>query len=177
MRLLEMMKKAKVYFATLVSILFGGSCGDASEHSTALPDLSEATQIEYRFGDSSLPPDYHRSYTIVITEIKKSITIDSYGDTLLSRDYPNSSASFTAFKDELSKKGIAKHGEVDNGGCSGGTTESIRLYNNKECFFDAYVYHCEGSSGTLYLPAGVSDMFLQQIPEDVDSLIQSTKIN
>ncbi|MBQ8066057.1 MAG: hypothetical protein IJ200_10435 [Prevotella sp.] len=171
------MKKAKVYFATLVSILFGGSCGDASEHSTALPDLSEATQIEYRFGDTSLPPDYHRSYTITITETSKSITVDSYGDILLSRNYPNSSASFTDFKEELSKKGIAKHDKVDAGGCSGGTTESIRVCNDKECFFDAYVYHCEGAKGTLYLPAGVSDMFLQQIPEDVNSLIESTKIN
>ena len=137
-------------------------------------DWSQATKVEYRFGDASIAPSHHRSYTIAITDSSKDITIDSYGKTLLTRQYPNTPSDFHTFKEQLSKQGIYKHKDIDSGGCSGGTTEYIRLYNQDTKIFDAYVYHCSGECGNLYLPAGTADMFCKQIPDDVQMLIEST---
>lgn len=137
-------------------------------------DWSQATKVEYRFGDASIAPDYHRSYTIAITDSSKVISIEDYSNILLTREYPNTPANFQAFKEQLSKQGIAKHKEKDSGACCGGTTESIRLYKENSKIFDAYVYHCDGESGNLYLPTGTTEMFHEQIPEDIQILIDST---
>lgn len=149
------------------------STGDASDSA----DWDEATKVEYRYGDKSLPPDYHRSYTIAVSSDSVAFSVDSYGTTLLDTRYPNTPGAFNAFKDELASKGIKKHKEVDAKGCSGGYTETINLYKDDSRFFSAYVYHCSGESGTLTLPAGVASMFRRQVPEDVDSLIDSTRRN
>lgn len=155
-------------------------CGNSNNASIKVPpnpiDWEETTRIEYRFGDSSVAPDYHRSYVISITDSTKTITIDSYGHVLLTKQYPNTPSDFQAFREELSKKGIKKHKKKDSA-CSGGTSETIRLYKGEEKVFDAYVYHCSGKSGTLFLPDGTADFIRNQIPESVDSLIDSTKNN
>ena len=167
------MKDVLFYIALIVVPFFCLCCANKDILSTPV-DWDQATKIEYRYGDTSVAPDYHRSYTIAITDNSKSITIDSYGEVLLTRQYPNTSADFQAFKEQLNKQGIATHKETDSGGCSGGTTEHIRLYNEDTKFFDAYVYHCSGSYGTLTLPAGTADLFSAQIPEGVNALIKST---
>jgi len=151
----------------------GSGKGNTSDKDMFM-DWSQATKVEYRFGDASVAPDYHRSYTIAITDSSKVISIDSYGGTLLTRQYPNTPADFQSFKEQLSKQGISKHEDIDSGGCCGGTTEYIRLYKQNTKIFDAYVYHCSGERGNLYLPAGTADMFCKQIPEDVQILIDST---
>ena len=158
--------------------LFGhGGDKDASNIAVTPDMMNEVTKVEYRFGDRSVAPDYHRSYTITITDTEKAIAIESYGDVLLTKQYTNTLADFQAFKAELSTKGITKHKEKDSGGCSGGTTETLRLYKGDEMLFDAYVYHCSGESGTLSLPAGTADLIRSQIPESVRTLIESTMPN
>ena len=137
-------------------------------------DWEEITMVEYRYGDASIVPDYHRSYVITITDSMKMIAIDSYGDVVLTKQYPNSSANFQAFIDEMSEKGIKKHKEKKGDGCTGGTSETLRLYKAGEKCFDAYVYHCSDDSGTLFLPNDAADYIRKQIPESMDSLINST---
>lgn len=165
----------------LLSLLLAiASCGggnvDNGKESPAKSSLNwdEVTRIEYRYGDSSLPPEYHRSYTIAITDSEKSIVIDSYGKVVLTKKYPNTPAEFQAFRAELSQKGIKKHKEKKSDPCDGGTSETIRMYNADEMFFNAYVYHCSGESGTLVIPYGTSAFIHSQLPENVDSLIEST---
>ena len=127
-------------------------------------DWSQTTKVVYRFGDSSVAPDYHRSYTITVTKSIVSISIDSYGDVLLTWEYPFSPVKFKTFIEKLSQSGMKKRKMKDDEGCAGGRTESIRLYKQQEKFFDAYVYHCAGESGDLYLPAGTSSLFTSLIP-------------
>ena len=157
-----------------------GACGGSEKAASDMVTsamMDETTKVEYRYGDASVAPDFHRSYNISITENEKSITIDCYGDVLLTKQYSNTQAEFLAFRGELSKKGIKKHKEKYSNGCSGGTTEAIRLYKNNATLFDAYVYHCSGDNGTLFLPDGTADLIRSQIPESVESLIDSTLQN
>ena len=165
----------------LLSVVFtllgcGGSNNASKEASAHSIEWEETTKIEYRYGDSSVAPDYHRSYVITITDSTKIIAIDSYGDVLLTKQYPNTPSDFQAFKEELSKKGIKKLKKKDSA-CSGGTSETLRQYKGDDVIFDAYVYHCSGESGTLFLPDGTADLIRSQIPESIDSFINSTMQN
>lgn len=144
----------------------------SSKKATSI-DWEQATKVEYRFGDSSTHPDFHRSYTIVITADKMSITIDSYGTELLARDYPNTAEAYNAFIDKLSNTGIKKNKPKDNP-CSGGTTESLKLFKGDDCFLDGYSAWCSGEVGSLIIPNGVSQLICRQLPEDVNELSNST---
>ena len=138
-------------------------------------DWEQTTKMEYRFGDASVAPQYHRSYTISVSNSKKTITIDSYGDVLLQRQYDITTEEFLKFREAVAEKGISTHEEKEVSGCTGGKTEYVRLYKGDEMYFDAYVYHCGGEdTGTLTLPEGTSYLFRNVIPEDVNSLIDST---
>lgn len=138
-------------------------------------DWEQTTKMEYRFGDASVAPQYHRSYTISISSSQKTITIDSYGDVLLQRQYDNTAEEYQKFREAVAEKGISTHEETEVSGCTGGKTECVRLYKGDEMYFDAYMYHCGGEdTGTLTLPEGTSSLFRNIIPEDVYSLIEST---
>ena len=170
-----MVSRMNKLLSVVLALLGCWSCNTPSAVDPSGPiDWEEATMVEYRYGDSSVAPDYHRSYVITITDSTKAIAIDSYGDVLLTKQYPNSPSDFQVLKDELSEKGIKTHKEKDSDGCSGGTSETLRLYKADVRCFDAYVYHCSGESGTLFLPDDAADLIREQIPESLDSLINST---
>ena len=164
-------------FLTLAMAILCIGCTSKSlpEGGISDSDWNETTKIIYRFGDSSLPPDYHRSYTITVTEDLITVSIDSYGDELLAREFPFSAEEFQALKEKLAKSGMKKHLMKGEDGCTGGTTESVSLYKPQEKFFDAYVYHCSGDSGDLYMPAGTTELFTGLIPGGIEELIKSTR--
>lgn len=163
-------------FLPMLFAFFGCGCSEKTTTNVIITSavINEATKVEYRYGDSSLPPDYHRSYTINITENKKTISIDSYGKVLLTKEYTNTPADFQTFKEELAKTGIKKQKEKKSNACTGGTSETLRLYNTQAAYFDAYVYHCDGETGTLLMPREATQLICNQIPENLDSLINST---
>lgn len=160
-----------------ISMVISIMAGDVDDdyHISAV-EWKKTSKVEYRYLASSTPPDYHRSFTISISEDVKEITIDSYGNILLSRQYTNTPESFQDFKEALSKTGIYMHERIfDNPGCTGGTTDYFRLYNSDVCFFSGFVYHCLGENGDLYFPRGAYNLIIEQIPEKVEDLINSTR--
>lgn len=137
-------------------------------------EWDSVSKIEYRFLESSIPPQYHRSYTISISASSTTISIDCYGKELLKKKYRNTFFKFLCLKEKLSALDIYKHKEVDSKGCTGGQTEYFRLYKEDYCIFDGYVYHCKGDCGTLHLPQDVCALICDAIPTGVQSLIEST---
>lgn len=130
--------------------------------------------VEYNFNDASVAPEYHRSYTITVSEKKKTVKIHCYGDVLLSRDYDNTPEEYLAFRNELSEKGIKKLKPKKNVvPCDGGTTETLKLYKGDECYFNGYVDNCSNGS-TIVLPGSAVQLIKRQITDDIDSLINST---
>ena len=112
-------------FLSMLLALLGCGCSEKTTTNVLVtPSLiSNTTQVEYRYGDSSLPPDYHRSYTIVITAEKMNISIDSYGKVLLTKEYPNNAANFQTLLGSLAQKGIKKHQDKkESEACTGGTS-------------------------------------------------------
>lgn len=85
-------------------------------------------QIEYRFRDSSVAPQYHRSYVISITQTACHINVNSYGNTLADQTYPLSADAWE--KLNVFFKQAEPEGEYISQGLQGGKTYSI--YFHKE---------------------------------------------
>lgn len=102
--------------------------------------------IVYRFGDSSVPPPYHRSYTITVTPTHVHTVVDSYGDTVAEGESSMSEAGFARLLAvvEAAKLHNCQLPE-DNKGCTGGTSEKISWSGDAGEAFSGYIYHCAGN--------------------------------
>lgn len=75
------MRRVLVVVALGLAVLTG--CSPGLGESLQLSSLNPiTTKIEYRFNDSSVPPEHHRSYTVSAQADEASIVVDSYGDVL-----------------------------------------------------------------------------------------------
>ncbi|MCB9032388.1 MAG: hypothetical protein H6553_00965 [Chitinophagales bacterium] len=93
-------------------------------------------KVEYRYDDSSIPPEYHRSYIISVTSNKAQIVIDVYGDIILDTNFVIDTNQFTtlvtaAKQLERAKSRIRKN--VD-----GASYKGIRLYYQDEVIYNLY---------------------------------------
>jgi hypothetical protein len=68
-----------ILFLALFAMLSGI---DACRNIDGEHKMTETTikEITYHFGDASVPPNYHRSYTITVTADSVKIVVDSYGN-------------------------------------------------------------------------------------------------
>jgi len=140
--------------------------------------LKHLERFNYEFTDSSVPPPFHRSYTIAVDKDSVQLIVDSYGETLAQKEYPMPENGLEMIKTALLKHKINKaFKERKSKGCTGGTTEEISFGMPEEPnFFSARVYHCGGTDyGTL---TGDVDSFLLDIrplTPDLKEVIQSTR--
>jgi len=129
-------------------------------------------EITYRFQDASVPPEYHRSYTVTIDKGKLKITVDRYGDILAEKEYRIEKNQFEGLIASLKKNKIKRTELGGDDGCTGGTSEIISYSNLSEEIFSGTVYHCGGEDfGNL---GGNVRGFAQDIKEivpDVKKLI------
>ena len=130
-------------------------------------------KVEFRYGDCSVPPRYHRSYTISITSNEKTLVVDCYGSVLLTRNYSNNQKNFEKFKETLANVGIYTH-DIVRDERDGITTLYLKLYDGSECVFSRYTTNTEGKYGNMYLPKESVVLFHNEIPESVGNLIQET---
>ncbi len=105
----------------------------------------EITKIIYHFGDASVPPPYHRSYTVELNKDSLNIVVNSYGDILAKASYQLDSLQFDSIVANIDKYKIKNQKNKQNRGCTGGTSESISYFNGDEKIFYGYVYHCGGT--------------------------------
>lgn len=136
-------------FLLLVSALFV-ACGSNQKSTGAVEPKANYDKLVYRFGDASLPPQYHRSYTVTVTETKMNVLVDSYGEKIEEKSFDLKSGDFKGLMDAFTKAGIKNCDMKDEPGCTGGTSEGVTLYNKDAKTFEGSVYHCGGSdSGSL----------------------------
>jgi len=137
-----------ILLPALVYMLTFFSCG--ADDDSILPMKINIKIIVYRFEDSSVPPEYHRSYTITVTPEKVNIIVDSYGDIIAEKEYKIRKQQFTQIVHSLKDYKINKQPLRNNEGCVGGTSESLSYWDEKSEIFSAVVYHCGGiDSGDL----------------------------
>lgn len=133
-----------IFLILILSACSNKMTGSISKH--------KVKSIIYRYSDSSVPPAYHRSYTITIDQKQIHLVVDSYGNTLtddfFESDKPAFNTILNLFNECDFKCGMNRE---DHRGCSGGTGEKIIIIGSEGNLFDASVYHCGNEDfGTLY---------------------------
>jgi len=140
------MMKTCSFFKTIllsISLLLFGCASKASIPKDKLPN---ASKIVYHFKDRSVPPEYHRSYTIEVTKDSSSCVVDSYGDIVSSKKNIELPAFLNSLKVALATNEFERCDKFSNDGCTGGTGEALSIINNDEEIFNENVYHCGGSN-------------------------------
>jgi hypothetical protein len=110
-------------------------------NTTGIKFIESAPKLVYRFIDSSVPPEYHRSYTIAAAPEKVNVMVDSYGDILAEYDFPLSEKSFREFLTELRQIIVFQTEPGENQGCPGGKTDKFDI-QFEDLNISGYVYHC-----------------------------------
>ena len=134
---------------------------------------SEIDQVTYRFTDSSVPPRYHRSYSIIVTAQVLSITVDSYGDVIAQQELPSSPEQFQSVLAALDQARIRKGSKPLEDGCAGGTSDRITAHHQGESIFDSSRYNCGGKSGPLKGDIAAVKAHLQGLIPDFTKLIKA----
>lgn len=93
-------------------------------------------KIEYRFSDSSTPPQYHRSYRITVFPDKVHVTVDVYGTELANETYAINSSDFEKLVNLT--KDLDSAGRKIAKGATGTKGYNISLYKSNEQFYNLY---------------------------------------
>ena len=102
-------------------------------------------KIVYRFTDASVPPQYHRSYTVTATSNDVRVVVDSYGDIVADRTFGMSERKMQVLVQSLDDCGIesTKAGNAQDE-CTGGTSRSIRIFSEGTLLMEGTVHNCGG---------------------------------
>ncbi len=140
--------------------------------------LESLTSFQYHFQDASVPPPFHRSYSIRADTNNVQVTVHRYGDTLATATYPLPDSALQRIGQAIWDNGIQQHKKKKTlEGCTGGVGHEIAYTAQVDsATFSARRYVCGGSyEGDL---KGEVDQFLKDIAflvPELDSLIKSTR--
>ena len=134
------MDRLKLHLFMFV-VVIAVSCGAYGENIMVNATIQEIT---YHFGDASVPPEYHRSYTVTVTTDRIRIVVDSYGEILTNKGYEITNKQFNDIRDSLKRNKIRNCTLGDDEGCTGGTSERISFSDGENEIFSGSVYHCGG---------------------------------
>ena len=146
------------------------SCQNLGSFSnSSSPSLKNKIEIIYSFQDASVPPEDHRSYSIILSDINYRFVVDSYGEIIkdttiiLLNQNKKIRQTLKAFKKYQIKK--VKRSKTHNG-CSGGNGEGITIIKKGELHFKGSNYYCGGQTeGDL---SGNTKLFLKELKKEIN---------
>lgn len=150
----------------LVGVVVSAGCG--GDGGSVEP--AEAT-LSYEFRDSSVPPEYHRSYTLELTGgddgAHGELVVDSYGDVLHEVDVEVDQAVWEQAVGDLAALDVD---ESRADGCTGGTGRDVRLRAGGETVTAASIEVCggEGEDAADELDAVIAPLLAEL---DMESLL------
>lgn len=133
-----------ILFLFVLEILMG--CLSIKDHKGKKIDFSEATKVTYKFNDASVPPSYHRSFVIELTNEKINFRVDSYGDTLVDTSFKISNKRFNELTLKFNKVELSIDPTKNTNSepvCTGGTSEDLTIYYNSSIIAGS-LDHCGG---------------------------------
>ena len=136
----------------------------------------QADRVDYSFYDSSVAPEYHRSYTLTMTKEKATISVNSYGDVLLEAEYVITEEQFQQAIDGLRKLNIRSHKKNEDAiPCDGGTSESFELTADGKALFHGYQDNCGEELSTMIVGSeAIAQALNVAYPKPVRELVDST---
>lgn len=144
--------------AAIIFFSFSTTGCTMADHSMTTP----FTKIVYSLKDASVPPQYHRSYTITVTKDQFHLIVDSYGETIAEATTTVPENTLEELKRYLETCQIRQKGHApDTGVCTGGVSKSLTIYSGEETLLSGTVYQCAGrTEGNL---SGDIDAFARKI--------------
>lgn len=175
--------------ATLGALVAASGCGDDSSgenrnttDSTESPEdsppdfdgLSEDAVITYEYQDSSVPPEYHRSYSLTISHAEVEVVVDSYGDVIGETTAPIPVDVWDGLSTGAAEVVSLEPDDIDQEGCSGGTGRSLVIEDGGETLMDLEIYLCAGDANAAQAEVidGYVEPVIDAIP-DWDSLFET----
>lgn len=135
------------------------------------PRNGEASVI-YQFHDSSVAPEYHRSYTITVWDSSAHLVIDSYGDVLVDQTI---NIEPEVWQRTLDAAGAFRDTEsIPNDGCTGGTADELTVLDgDKKEVVHLFIDGC-AEGDVPYLAGAVGEVSLLL---DVDGQLASLEFD
>lgn len=145
--------------------------------STIMMSGKPAGEYVYRYTDSSVPPQYHRSYTITVKPTEVQLVVDSYGNVLLDEKYSITAKQFKSFVSGLNSCHLSEQAAPETGdGCTGGTGESFTLNKGKGKVVKGSLEHCGGkTSGSISGDTEKAAGLFRGIVPDFGTKLESTR--
>lgn len=104
------------------ALLVASSCADdAGAGAVALDPAT--TRVEYRFHDSSVPPEFHRSYSISVADGEARMVVDVYGDEIHDVTATVDDETLARLVDGIEALDVRTSRARD--GCTGGTAREL----------------------------------------------------
>jgi hypothetical protein len=131
-------------------VLLATACGDDGDTPPEIVSLSPEAVVEYRFGDSSVPPEFHRSYTLTISRDEVHAVVDSYGDVIGERTEPLPSEVWDDLTAGLDEVAAVQPSAADISGCVGGRSRDLEVTDEGETLVSTHLYICRDEEGDLH---------------------------
>jgi len=128
----------------IITIITVGCFNGGSDDNGNYREDNIIQEITYYFGDSSVPPEFHRSYSITVMNNIVSVVVDSYGDILADEEYEITNEQFNNIRNSLLRNDIRNCELGPDDDCAGGTSESVSYSDGEVELFSESVYHCGG---------------------------------
>ena len=116
--------------------------GDSADDEARLADTAT---IGYEYRDASVPPEFHRSYTLSISRDEVAAVVDSYGDVLYDATTPISDDVWERLADTFETVVDLEPDEIEDG-CAGGTGRVLVIADGDQTLVDVDVEVCGGEN-------------------------------
>ncbi len=158
------------YFALLL-VLSMFSCKNQKEMKNEKPQIGT---ILYDYHDSSVPPQYHRSYSLLVTPDSIAVKVDSYGEILTDTAVAITKEQFAEIADTYTTLGMKQTNKREPDGCVGGTGASVKVWDvNDSVLIDGNIYFCGGEEyGTLQGDVKLLSQKIKSFIPDFEKLLK-----
>lgn len=158
------------YFAILIALVLL-SCKNQKEMNNEKPQIGT---LLYDFHDSSVPPPYHRSYSLLVTPDSIAVKVDSYGEILTDTTIAITKEQFAEIADTYLEIGMKQTEKREPDGCVGGTGASVKVWDiNDSVLIDGHIYFCGGEEyGTLQGDVKLLAQKIKSLIPDFDKLLK-----
>jgi hypothetical protein len=128
-------------------------------------DVNKVSSIQYSFHDSSVAPEYHRSYDITVTPADVHVIVDSYGDKLADETYEVAAEQFNELIEIINAAELISGSLESEPGCTGGTSETLIINEVSQQVYKASIDNCGGTT----IPTEMGDF--KNVINTINSLI------
>lgn len=130
------MKFSKCYVFILILGLFVGCKSNGGGQDEDNKMKAKFDQIDYHYQDSSVPPPYHKSYTIEVTAKQSHKVVSGYSDVLSEDNYPITSVQWEQLVQQSAK--LQKEGSYEALGATGTSGNTIELIKDGKVIYHLY---------------------------------------